>query len=73
MPAQISKCRFLARRGLDLVCPEGTRLLSDGDTVTPRPEGVPRKGLQNSAQGFNPGNTQNKRLALTLTGRQDGR
>src|ERR1700736_5948931 len=33
-------------------------------------EGLPRRGLQNSAQGFNPGNPQNKRFALKLKGRE---
>ena len=28
------------------------------------------QGLQNSAQGFNPGNPQNKRFALKLKGRE---
>ncbi len=31
-------------------------------------EALPRKGLQKSAQGFNPGNPQNKRFALKVKG-----
>jgi hypothetical protein len=37
--------------------------------MDPRPAPKP-KGLQNSAQGFNPGKPQNKRFALKLKGRE---
>jgi hypothetical protein len=35
-----------------------------------RAEGPAPKGLENSAQGFNHGNPQNKRVALKLKGRE---